>query len=259
MTASWIPASAAAVLSMASATHDSAAATAVPVRPVVANSLSWQEIQSSRSGDGVRLARLKRRTQMLERLLAEQWSAGASPLLASVGDNGSLANFLYSDWNGGASLTEWQQPGSSRVHTSTVGFWRMASVDGDAWWLDQAQENTVEVTEITSELLSLNEQWAGRVAVAPSLTVCEDIAQTLRAIGSRVRTPEIEVDDGDGSVALLWGNEDETFALTFLGDGRVFGTIEPRTVDYTPWVLPVNDPARLCGQLNKNRVALHLL
>jgi hypothetical protein len=133
-------------------------------------------------------------------------------------------------------LLTWLQPGSSNASAPVLAFWY------DALGTDQVAvpqtDNMVSANEIISQLGQLQDGWSGASSFAPADSVKRDIYEALAAIGGFVREPEVEVDD-DGSVALLWPTADIDFAMTFLGNGKVYGTASPQTLDFLPWSVDI--------------------
>jgi hypothetical protein len=96
--------------------------------------------------------------------------------------------------------------------------------------------------EVTLGLAGLRHGWAGPETTAPSAQHLSDFAAVMPLMPSDTPAPSIvEIDDGDGTITLLWINADHTrsTALVFCGLGNVIGCKagEP----YRPWKLPVGD------------------
>lgn len=120
-----------------------------------------------------------------------------------------------------------------------VGYWH----DGPADYLLFPLAETMAAM-IVEKLGVLDAGWNGAGSVAPTAEVKADIVTALSALQSAPPEPELEVDD-DGSVALLWDEDESSFALTFFGNGRVVGTLSPRPRDFTPEAVDVRDVAAL--------------
>jgi hypothetical protein len=78
------------------------------------------------------------------------------------------------------------------------------------------------------ELSQLRDGWNGDQSRAPSGYVYNDLWEIGKSIPHHAVPPEVEVDD-DGSVALRWDTDTHFFALTLQGNGRVTGTMYPRS------------------------------
>lgn len=107
-------------------------------------------------------------------------------------------------------------------------------------------------TEIIESILQrlgrLRDGWAGPSSIAPPPAVLAELSKVAIALqGVRVE-PDIEVDP-DGSVSLIWDRLDESFSLTFTGNGRVVGTMSPYRPGYGPWSAEVSDEVTLSDRL----------
>lgn len=141
---------------------------------------------------------------------------------------------------------------SPHACVGAVGYW---STEASDFFFSPAGDGSVAV--IVDELSALCEGWNGDGSVAPSHRVKCDIASTYRAANLNAPEPIIEVAD-DGSVALLWENDDESFALSFLGNGKVVVTLSPRPAGFVPQAINVDDVDALRRLVALERVT-HLL
>lgn len=115
------------------------------------------------------------------------------------------------------------------------------------------EDGRISVSSLIKTLRELPNSWNGGESVAPSAKIRADIEATLTLCGITVRQPEIEVDD-DGSVALLWDGDEGTFGLTFVGNGKVVGTLSPLREAYLPWSTPIAEVSELSARLASNTV-----
>lgn len=88
----------------------------------------------------------------------------------------------------------------------------------------------VEISQIFSDLESLENGWDGASSQAPSEYVKNDMRALASFIGT-VRPPEVEVDE-DGSIALRWESGAKNFAITLHGNGKMIGTLYPRSDNF---------------------------
>lgn len=131
-----------------------------------------------------------------------------------------------------------------------LGYWR-TSLAGD----DQLYAvSGLKVMDLVTSLAGMSDGWIGPDSVAPSPAVCADVYAALTSMWQVSREPEVEVDD-DGSVALLWEESGRSFALTFMGNGKVVGTLSPRTADYAPWTVAVTEHEALYEKVTRPQVA----
>jgi hypothetical protein len=143
---------------------------------------------------------------------------------------------------------KWNE-GSSTASFNMGGFWTASTFGGTSPLGDcyrtigLAAENSsvTYVRGVLETLSALNDGWNGEGSFAPSESVRSDIEAVLALAPTPPKPPLLEVDD-DGTVALLWDRLHTTFALTFLGDGTVVGTVSPRSSS-GPWSANVRSPA----------------
>jgi len=113
---------------------------------------------------------------------------------------------------------------------------------------------SAKVAEIMTHLSELSEGWNGPGTQAPGAAVQGDIIRALANWPAGIREPSIEVDD-EGGVALVWDGDESSFALTFLGNGNVVGTLSPFTEGHEPWVSAVDDAPGIFARLSSQNVA----
>ncbi|MBB3972508.1 hypothetical protein [Hansschlegelia beijingensis] len=107
----------------------------------------------------------------------------------------------------------------------------------------------IYINSVSARLERLRDGWAGPDTVAPSQRVIDDVARACVAVYQAADVePEVEVDQ-DGTVVLEWRRGQRAFCLTFLGNGRLVGTISPWTEDYAPWQVPVSDELAIISKL----------
>lgn len=109
-----------------------------------------------------------------------------------------------------------------------------------------------QLASIIDELDVLRDGWNGSGSFAPNDYVKNDLRILAQSIGLEVREPEVEVDN-DGSVALRWEDGQRILALTLNGNGRVIGTMYPRTEKF-PCELSVADGDNIAAFLLINEV-----
>ena len=166
------------------------------------------------------------------------------PLIAGDAGNASVREFAYIELDDLPSYITWSYPGSSQVQAPVMAFWYNAA------GLDEVTDaHSVPSSEIVDQLANLTDGWNGIGSACPSERVISDIRNALIALGSSVPQPDLEVDE-DGTVALLWDREHTTYAMTFLGNGRVIGTSSPQTSDKLPWSLSVNEHGLLAARFS---------
>lgn len=107
---------------------------------------------------------------------------------------------------------------------------------------------------VLDQLQSIEDGWLGEGSIRPSPSVISDVELAFAALDEICAPPEVEVGE-DGNVALLWETEDQTFALTFPGNGKVIGTLSPQTLGYHPWALSVEEGEALTEKLSVPPVA----
>ncbi len=110
------------------------------------------------------------------------------------------------------------------------------------------------VQTIATELADIGPNWDGDGALAPRKEVIDDISNSMLGLASLHAEPELEVDT-DGSVALVWQDSARTVALTFMGNGRVVGTVSPQSADRHPWSVGTADWAALRGYFEREGLA----
>lgn len=83
---------------------------------------------------------------------------------------------------------------------------------------------------ILSDLGRLVDGWSGPESKAPSENVRQDVTKVLSALSlTDDNLPEVEVDDDDGSVTLVWPiSDDEILTIDFTGSGKAFCTYTHR-------------------------------
>lgn len=101
---------------------------------------------------------------------------------------------------------------------------------------DTSPPVTDGVAVIMESLKELTDGWNGPGSCAVNPAVFQDVSKFFYSKAE----PKIEVAD-DGGVALLWGNNNHSFALTFLGNAKVVGTLSPHTPGVGPWTIPLDD------------------
>ncbi|WP_338425151.1 hypothetical protein [Sphingopyxis kveilinensis] len=111
-------------------------------------------------------------------------------------------------------------------------------------------------TEIIDSLETLEDGWNGVSSVAPSEYVKSDL-RILAAYMRYSRQPEVEVDN-DGSIALRWEDDERTLALTLNGNGRLIGTMYPRTENF-PLEFGVGDSSKIAELFSISEVRSTLL
>lgn len=124
-------------------------------------------------------------------------------------------------------------------------FWQPTSTS------DQGLQSS-PLTSVLDELEALEDGWNGLGTVAPSERVKGDVAYLVTECAFIQQEPEIEVAD-DGSVALLWDGDGNSFALTFYGDGKVIGTLSPRQ-NYAAWSAQVEDLQTILNRVADGRI-----
>ncbi|MGY3035923.1 hypothetical protein ACVIIV_005093 [Bradyrhizobium sp. USDA 4354] len=111
--------------------------------------------------------------------------------------------------------------------------------------------------KIVRELGRVRDGWAGPGTVAPSKRVLADVETVAMRLPLNLKTPLIDIDEEDGSVALRWiaADKESSFSLVFRGNGKVLGvlaTIEPpRSVS---WSLGVREEVQIAFKLDENLV-----
>lgn len=106
--------------------------------------------------------------------------------------------------------------------------------------------------QIFHEIADLEDGWNGDGSLAPSEYVKSDLQVLAQAFNAGVREPEVEVDD-DGSIALRWEDDQRVVAFTINGNGRVIGTMVPRTGQF-PCELPIRDANKISELLSIDEV-----
>jgi hypothetical protein len=69
--------------------------------------------------------------------------------------------------------------------------------------------------------------------------------------------PEVEVDQEDGSVHLIWSSKDKrrSFLLAFNGNGSVIGALSCLDgLKYTPWAFSVSAETAIASRLSDDAV-----
>jgi hypothetical protein len=111
--------------------------------------------------------------------------------------------------------------------------------------------------KIVRELGRVKDGWAGPGTVAPSKRVLADVETVAMRLPLNLKTPTIDIDEEEGSVALRWiaADKESSFSLVFRGNGKVLGvlaTIEPpRSVS---WSLGVREEVQIAFKLEENLV-----
>ncbi|HMI17943.1 MAG TPA: hypothetical protein VK533_00225 [Sphingomonas sp.] len=134
--------------------------------------------------------------------------------------------------------------------------WSSVRRGSEQWWLhanyaDESQSAlqrvSASVSHIDAALGELQDGWNGSGSLAPSVAVRSDVALTLGAASVELPSPQIEVDD-DGTVALIWDHAGHSHALTFLGNGKVIGTISP-SADVALWEQVIVDRPQIAERI----------
>lgn len=116
----------------------------------------------------------------------------------------------------------------------------------DAWQSD--------IERLVDQLGRLNDGWAGKGSVAPTAAVLSDIDAASVVLSDLEIAPIAEVDEGDGSVKLVWEKDERRFCLVFNGNNKVIGFITSFSEEFAPWSLPVDDDIRLADKLSDDNV-----
>jgi hypothetical protein len=106
--------------------------------------------------------------------------------------------------------------------------------------------------QILREIADLEDGWNGEGSQAPNAYVKNDLQILAQSFSASVRQPEVEVDD-DGSIALRWEGDQRVVALTINGNGRVIGTMVPRSASF-PCELAIRDANKLSELLSIDEV-----
>jgi hypothetical protein len=100
--------------------------------------------------------------------------------------------------------------------------------------------------------------WAGDGSVAPNDRALRDIAVMSALLPSTAQQPEVEVDADDGSIVLRWisDSREESFSLTFFGNGNAIGVLATTNGTSLPsWKASVTDFRKLSAHLLNDRIA----
>ncbi len=97
--------------------------------------------------------------------------------------------------------------------------------------------------DIIEAIAPLRDGWLGKRSKAPPPSVSSDVAVALEGI-SFADEPEVEIDIDDGTVIVRWFKGDESFSLTFVGNGNVTGCHLGATPE-PAWKLPVAEAQAL--------------
>lgn len=139
--------------------------------------------------------------------------------------------------------------GNPPVFGRNVGYWHS---------LDRQRSSTSTSNNMTALISRIDEYLSHDTINADrAQTVIGDISTALGHLKMICGDPVVEVDE-DSSTVLLWEQGENTFALTFNGNGQVIGTLSPRQVDYQPWALPVDSATEIIDRISAAQVN-HLL
>lgn len=76
-----------------------------------------------------------------------------------------------------------------------------------------------------------------------------DVRSAISGIVKPFRMPEVEIDEDDHSIVLRWLGDNETFSLTFLGNGLVAGCLSKENAVSPAWRYALTE-----GRLLKDRL-----
>lgn len=137
--------------------------------------------------------------------------------------------------------------------SAVITDWFGANSDGRSYGPAGASRLSRAVDAVTS----LTDNWDGDGGAAPHAYVASDLRMLAEAIGNTSRDPEIEV-DSDGTVSLRWSTDEQTLALTLHGNGKVIGTMYPRT-ELFPLELSVRDRSAIAQFMSHDEVKSSIL
>jgi hypothetical protein len=101
-------------------------------------------------------------------------------------------------------------------------------------------------------LETTEKNWAGPGSMPPLQSAVDDFISIAYLLQSNYRMPEVEVDQEDGSVHLIWSakNNRRSFLLAFNGNGRVIGALSCLDgLEYTPWAFSVSAEIAIASRL----------
>jgi hypothetical protein len=106
-------------------------------------------------------------------------------------------------------------------------------------------------------LETTEKNWAGPGSMPPLQSAIDDFISIAYLLQSNYRMPEVEVDQEDGSVHLIWSSKDKrrSFLLAFNGNGRVIGALSCLDgLKYTPWAFSVSAETAIASRLSNDAV-----
>lgn len=101
-------------------------------------------------------------------------------------------------------------------------------------------------------LETTEKNWAGPGSMPPLQSAIDDFISMAYLLQHNYRMPEVEVDQEDGSVHLIWSarNNRRSFLLAFNGNGRVIGALSCLDgLEYKPWAFSVSDEIAIASRL----------